>query len=194
LNKNSMIEVEKKFQPTKEQLEALLKDADFLGEKVNHDIYYDFEDLRLFYDNVKLRNRNGNFELKIDKKLSEDETDSISHEIEDEEEIKKYLQISVSIEEYTKENMIVFSDYVNNRKKYKKGAFIIDLDNMDFGYELCEVELLVDSEEKAKEASDAILSFVKQFGIEIQKIPSKRETYLRLKNPELYEKINGFKK
>ncbi|MFA7315789.1 MAG: CYTH domain-containing protein [Candidatus Paceibacterota bacterium] len=189
-----MIEVEKKFQPTKEQLEALLKDADFLGEKVNHDIYYDFEDLRLFYDNVKLRNRNGNFELKIDKKLSEDETDSISHEIEDEEEIKKYLQISVSIEEYTKENMIVFSDYVNNRKKYKKGAFIIDLDNMDFGYELCEVELLVDSEEKAKEASDAILSFVKQFGIEIQKIPSKRETYLRLKNPELYEKINGFKK
>jgi adenylate cyclase class IV len=186
-----MIEVEKKFQPTKEQLEKLLEGAEFLGLKINHDLYYDYDDLRLFHDNIKLRNRNGSFELKIGKQLSEDETDSIHTEIEDEEEIKKYLDITTPLEQYTKEQMIVSSDYVNNRKKYKKGEFTIDVDSMDFGYELCEVELLVPSEEKAKEASDVILAFVKQFGIEIQKIPSKRETYLRLKKPELYEKIYG---
>jgi len=188
-----MIEVEKKFQPTKEQLEKLLQGAEFLGEKVNHDIYYDYDDLRLFHDNIKLRNRNGNFELKIDKKVGNNDSDIISHEIEDEEEIKTYLHINIPLEQYIQNNMIIFSDYINNRKKYKKGEFTIDVDNMDFGYELCEVELLVDSEEKAKEASDSILSFVKQFGIEIQKIPSKRETYLLLKKPELYEKIYGNK-
>ena len=184
-----MIEVEKKFQPTKEQLEKLLEGAEFLGEKINHDVYYDYEDLRLFRDDIKLRDRNGSWELKIGKKIGITDTETISHEIEDEEGIKKYLGISIPLEQYVKENMIVFSDYVNNRKKYKKREFVIDLDSMDFGYELCEVELLVDSEEKAKEASDTILAFVKQFDIEIQKIPSKRDVYLSLKNPELYEKI-----
>lgn len=59
-----MIEVEKRFQPTEEQLAKLLADSAFLEKKVNHDIYYDFSDNKLFKSYVKFRSRNGNFEIK----------------------------------------------------------------------------------------------------------------------------------
>lgn len=64
-----MIEVEKKFKPTEEQLNAMVTGAEFLCEKVLHDVYYDYPDYRMFKKDVRLRNRNGNFELKIGQKM-----------------------------------------------------------------------------------------------------------------------------
>ena len=60
-----MIEVEKRFFYTEEQLAALIEDAQFVSVKVNHDIYYDHPDYRLISKNIRLRSRNGVFELKI---------------------------------------------------------------------------------------------------------------------------------
>ena len=37
-----MIEVEKKFIPTEEQLKSMLEGAEFLGEKNLEDFYYDY--------------------------------------------------------------------------------------------------------------------------------------------------------
>ena len=83
-----MIEVEKKFQPTKEQLAKMLADSEFIKEKDLHDVYYDYPDYKMFKAFVYLRNRNGRFELKI----GDDEIEGVSKEIEDEEEIKKYFK------------------------------------------------------------------------------------------------------
>jgi len=187
-----MIEVEKKFQPTGEQLRALLEGAEFLGEVVNHDIYYDFEDFRLFDKKIRLRNRNGNFELKIGKgKTDSDDIGIVREEIKDKEEIKKFLNINTSIQEFVNKNMIVLSDYVNNRKKYKKGLFNIDLDNMDFGYKLCEVEIMAEDEAGILNAQKLLSEFIGEYDIEIKKIPPKGEMYMRIKNSELGKKLFG---
>ena len=52
-----MIEVEKKFRPTKEQLENLLRDCIFIKEVVNHDLVYDYPDYRLISKSIRLRRR-----------------------------------------------------------------------------------------------------------------------------------------
>jgi adenylate cyclase class IV len=88
-----MIEVEKKFQPTKEQLDALLLDAQLVKEKTQHDTYYDFPDFRLFKKGIRLRKRGTGFELKIDPDRGISES-QISIEIENDSEIMEYLGLS----------------------------------------------------------------------------------------------------
>lgn len=183
-----MIEVEKGFQVTEEELGNLLKDAEFSGDKTNHDIYYDFPDYHFFNNGIKLRNRNGSFELKI--KLP----NGSSNEIEDEEEVKKYLNTELPIQGFVDENMVVFSDYINKRKKYKKDEFIIDVEGLDFVEKVLkgkviEIELMVNNENEVSLAIEKILNFAKEHGIMHKKIPAKREIYLMVYNPDLYKKL-----
>src|ERR1035437_2614520 len=112
-----MIEVEKKFQPTEEKLKSLLEHAEFLGEIINHDIYYDYNDFRLLKQDIRLRNRNGSFELKLGK------SSGVAEEIEEEEKIKKYFDTSRPIQDFIKENLILVIDYKAKRRKYKKEEF-----------------------------------------------------------------------
>ena len=151
-----MIEVEKKFQPTEEQLKAMLEGAEFLGEVVNHDAYYDYPDFRLFKKGVKFRKRNENFEIKID--LS----DVSAKEIEDREEIKKNFNTE-NLEMFIQENLIVLTDYEQARKKYTKEGFKIDVDTLNFGISSCDIEVLVEKEEEIKEAEDKIINFAKRY-------------------------------
>lgn len=181
-----MIEVERKFQPTDEQLKALLEGAVFEEELVLNDNLYDFSDYRLAKKDVRLRHRNGNFELKIGK--SED----VAEEIEDKEQIEKYFDTK-NLEEFVKNNLIIFTDYSTKRTRYKKGEFTIDIDRLSFGYNVCEIEILVDKEESIKEAEEKILTLVKGLGIEVKNLPSKRKEYLRIVKPEVYKELYGEK-
>ena len=180
-----MIEVEKKFRPTEEQLEALLKGAEFLGEKVLEDFYYDYSDCRLFKNYVYFRNRNGNFELKI----GDDEISGISDEIEKEEDIKLYFKTEKSLPEFIAENLAQIIHWKTTRKKYKKGQFIIDIDELDFGYKCIEIELLVSDKSKVQEAKKKIIELAVQYNWEIKDVPAKRREYLRLVKPEIYKKL-----
>src|SRR3989344_199194 len=99
-----MIEVEKKFQPTEEQLKVLLEGAEFLGEKIVHDIYYDYSDYRLLKKDVRLRNRNNFFELKVGK------SSGVSQEIEKREDIEKYFSTS-NLGEFIQKNLVVIIDF-----------------------------------------------------------------------------------
>jgi predicted adenylyl cyclase CyaB len=179
------IEVEKKFQPTPEQLEKLLDGAEFLGEKKNTDVYYDYPDYSLFKKDVRFRNRNGNYELKIG------QGDGVAEEIENEEGIKKYFNTAAPLKEFIEKNLIPFMEYGAKRMKYKKGDFTIDVDEMSFGYNLTEIELLVDSEDKIAEAGEKISELVKSCGIEIKELLSKRKMYIKTVKPELYETLFG---
>jgi adenylate cyclase class IV len=89
-----MIEVEKKFKPNAEQLNAMITDAEFLGEKILHDVYYDYPDYRMFKANIRFRNRDGNFELKLGKRSG------VAEEIENIEEIKKYFNTELELVEF----------------------------------------------------------------------------------------------
>ena len=180
-----MIEVEKKFQPTEEQLDSLLKDAIFMGEKTNHDVYYDYPDFRMLKSEIRLRNRNNSFELKIKK------TTGASQEIEDEGDIKKYFKTNLDLKEFVRENLIPIIDYKTKRKEYRKGEFVIDIDELSFGYKMCEIEILVETENQIKEAEEKILNLAREYNFEFKKILSKRAEYLRLFKPEIYKEIKG---
>ncbi len=179
-----MIEVEKRFQPTEQQKAELLSGAEFLGQKENHDIYYDYADYRLFKNNIRLRSRNGSFELKIGKESG------VAEEIEIKKDIEKYFNTD-KLEKFIADNLIPIVDYTTMRKKYKKDEFTIDVDKMSFGYDLCEIEVLVEKEENIREAEDKINNLAKEYGLEIKELPSKRGEYLRLLKPEIYKEIYG---
>ena len=174
-----MIEVEKKFIPTEENLKILLTDAEFLGEVTNHDICYDYPDWRLLKaGDIVLRARNGNFELKIKK------SQGVNTEIEDRSEIEKYFNTS-DLEEFINKNLIIAIEYKTTRKKYKKGDFNLDIDETDFGYKVGEIELMVVQEEDVKEAEEKIQEFASKNNLLIEKGLSKKKAYLKKFNIEL---------
>lgn len=180
-----MIEVEKKFQPTSEQLEKLLSGAEFLGEKTIHDLYYDYPDYRMFKKDDRLRDRSGSFELKVSVK------GGVAYEIDNEEEIKKYFGTEMDLKEFINQNLISFIDYTTYRKKYIKDGFSIDVDQMSFGDLFVEIELLVESEDSINEAENKILEISKSFGMEPKGPFVKREAYFTKVKPELYETLFG---
>jgi len=173
-----MIEVEKKFIPTEENLKILLTDAEFLGEVTNHDIYYDYPDFRFLKGNIAFRKRNGNFELKIQS------GSGIHEEIEDLEKIKEYFSTS-DLEEFINENLISAIEYRTVRKKYKKEDFNLDMDETDFGYQVGEIELMVEKEEDVKIAEEKIQEFASRNNLDLGKGLSKKRAYCKKFNIEL---------
>jgi thiamine-triphosphatase len=173
-----MIEVEKKFIPTEENLKILLTDAEFLGEVINHDIYYDYSDYRFLKGNIAFRQRNGNFELKIQS------GSGIHEEIEDIEKIKEYFDTS-GLQEFINENLISAIEYRTIRKKYKKEDFNLDIDETDFGCQVGEIELIVDKEEDVKNAEEKIQEFASRNNLDLGKGLSKKKAYLKKFNREL---------
>lgn len=80
-------------------------------------------------------------------------------------------------------------DLSNNRKSYKKNGFNIDIDKMSFDYEVCEIELLVEDENKIKEAEEKIVNFAKKYKLEPSKLLAKRIEYLKRFKPEVFQEI-----
>ena len=179
-----MIEVEKKFQPTEEQLKALVNNSKFIKEVELHDLYYDYPDYSLWKKTVFFRNRNGGFEVKIQVK----DTGSYN-EIEDEESIKKYFKTDKQISEFIKENFIVAVDFKTKRQKYKKDDFNIDVDELSFGYKCVEIELLVGDESQIKDAQEKIIHLAEQYGFDMKKVPPKRHEYFRIVKPDIYKDL-----
>lgn len=182
-----MIEVEKKFEPTEEQIKKITKDAIFIGELKNHDIYYDYTDFSLFQKSWKLRNRNGKFELKMSIGKGAEK------EVEDDEEIKKFLGISEDLASFVSSQLTPFIDFVNNRKKYKKDGFNIDIDETNFGMNSCDVEILVENENEIEGAKKKIEDFAKEHNLKDESGLSKRANYLKTFNPDLFQKLYGNK-
>jgi adenylate cyclase class IV len=181
-----MIEVEKSFDTTEEQLERIIEGAEFLGEVVNHDIYYDYPDLRMAKQKIKLRMRNGAPEIKAE--ISE----LVDKEIEDIEEIKKFLNIDTDLNEFITANMVEITNYKNRRRKYKKEGINIDVDNLDFGLSSCDFEIMVHDESAVPQATARILEFAKSYGLDVNnKNIGKRQAYLKKFKPEVYNKIYG---
>ena len=168
-------------------MESLIKDSEFLGEVVNHDLYFDYPDLRMFKKEVRLRKRNDKFELKI----GDDEDLGIAEEIEDDKEIEGYLKLNKSLKEFVEEDLIEIIDFKTKRIKYKKGEFNIDVDELDFGYKCVEIETMVKDKSQIKEAQENIIELAKSYNFEIKPIISKRKEYFRLLKPEMYKELYG---
>ncbi len=188
-----MIEVEKKFQPTEEQLQKLLAGAEFVSEKEHTDIYYDFPDYRLFKKGHRLRKRNDGYELKVALEGHKDSDLQLYNEIENDEGILEFLGLpkDASLQKFISSQMGIVCEIKTNRKKYKKDDFSLDVDNTDFGYDMVEIELLVDDESKIKEAEEEIISFAQRVGLNLTGLSGKTVEYLKRVRPEIYKEIYG---
>jgi len=189
-----MIEVEKKFILTTEQEKSLIEGADFLGEKKFTDIYYDDEDFSLTKKDLWLRNREGRFELKIPMNESIEKRISDQYkELESDEEILKYFHVdtTASIKGFlVAKKYKQFCVVKTTRKKYKKEGFNIDLDIVDFGYTLAEIEYMISDESKIKEAIQAIIEFAKKHDIDsAEYIRGKVTEYLRRNNSKHFQAL-----
>lgn len=184
------IEVEKKFILDEEAKINLVKDAEFLGIKVFTDTYYDTDKFGLSLKDTWLRFRENRWELKISlDKLNTKNFDQYM-ELESESEIREYLKLG---------NEVPFMDalvnafykpiakYTTTRKKYKKEGFIIDIDSADFGYEIVEIEKMVDMESNIEQASRDIMNFAEKHNLKGGQVRGKLTEYLRRNKKEYFD-------
>jgi adenylate cyclase class IV len=191
-----MIEVEIKCKPTAEQEAALLKGATFLGEEYLTDVYYDSAKYELSVRDYWLRTRNGKFVLKIPAaacKLLDIQRNTPKHEIEDEQEIRKILNLSL---QGTLEQSLIIAGYnqlytlAKRRKKYSKDGFIIDIDRATFGsltFDLCEIEILIEKSEDADCATQKLIEFAECHGITLKPVLGNLIALIKAINPEHFE-------
>lgn len=188
-----MVEVEKKFILTPEQEKALIDGAEFLGERKNTDIGYDGPDFSLTKKDIWLRNRNGKFELKLPMNESIEERISDQYkELESDEEILAYFGADTSeplADFLGKNGYVPILTIVTTRRKYKKEGFNIDLDAMDFGYNVAEIEYMAE-DDKVKEATNAIIEFAKKHNIDTESVVrGKAVEYLRRNSPKHFQAL-----
>lgn len=190
-----MIEIEKKFTLKEGDRERLLKNAEFVKKQVVNDTYYDTKNYSLAKKDWWLRLRNGGFELKVSFRIpSEKEKYAPTQyrEFETDEEIKKALGIvsQKSLEEALKEAgyQKAFS-LMTIREKYKKEGFTIDLDSVDYGYELAEIELMVEDENQINEAGERIRIFAERQGLSSEATRGKVLEYMKRFQPTQYEEL-----
>ena len=192
-----MIEVEKKFQPTEKQLQALLREAEFLGEKENVDTYYDLPGFvyAKATPEMKLRKRNGSYELKIKILKNAKDGTELNEELETDEEILERLGFpkNDNLEKLVQEKMEILCSIKTKRRKYKLREFCIDVDETDYGYNMCEIELGVEEESQIEEAEKKILDLATSFGFSLKKCPGKISECLRITRPEVYKELYGNK-
>jgi adenylate cyclase class IV len=188
-----MIEVEKKFILTPEQEKALIDEAEFLGEKQFTDTYYDDSVFSLTTKDIWLRERDGKYELKLPMNESlENRISDQYRELDVEDDILAHFGArGINIKDFlTQKGYLPFCTITTMRRKYKKEGFGIDLDAMDFGYIVSEIEYMTDDEANIKEATQSIIKFAQQFRINTNAIVrGKVAELLRMKNPAHFQAL-----
>lgn len=186
-----MIEVEKKFSPTVKQLKKLLLGAIFLEEITFSDTYFDTNEYLLILSDKWLRMRDGKLELKLPLGPIEHTGKSLDlyNEVINETQIRKILNLSKS-EEISKalknRGYRAVCKFKTIRKKYKKNGFNIDVDEVDFGYNLAEIEVLVTNSADINKASLKIIDFAKDNGLTVKYVRGKFVEYVFRYNKKLY--------
>lgn len=190
-----MIEVEQKFFYTDEQRARLIEGADFVGEKEMRDVYYDTDDLSLSKKDTWLRRRGRRFEIKTP--LHDNFGDAIQQydEIEDEPGLRKFLGFKKKEpleKSLTARGYKPIAEYYTVRSTYRKGDFIIDFDDSDYGeskYQILEIELQVENIEEMAAAADRIRSFGQEYGFSGVAIRGKLIEYFKRLRPDIYHTL-----
>ena len=82
-----------------------------------------------------------------------------------------------------------FVTIITKRQSYKKGEFHLDFDEMDFGFSTFEAELMIENESDSKTASDRIMEFAKQHGLNGSAGAGKVIEYLKRNNRKHYDAL-----
>lgn len=187
-----MIEVEKKFIFSAEDKERLVKDARFINEHTFTDIYYDTENYSLTTKDIWLRSRENKFELKTPAHQGSYRLVDQYEEIEDEVKIREVLNLPTEenfINAIAKAGYCPFCTCKTTRQKFKKEAFTIDIDSVDFqdfNYHIGEIELMVNEKSEVEDAIEKIITFAEINNLNIQPVRGKVIEYLKRVKPDHY--------
>lgn len=188
-----VIEVEKNFDLRPGDKEKLIEAAKFLGKKTFTDIYYDTEDFQLTTKDFWLRQRDGNWELKMPLNGTAANRDTDQYrELESEKEIALALELpgkSPLQKEIQDMGAKPFAAILTNRERYQKGNFHLDFDEMDFGFRTFEAELMVENESEIPAAEQKIIDFAREYGIDSAPGAGKVIEFLKLRHPAHYRAL-----
>lgn len=193
-----MIEIEKKFLLSKEAEQRLLAGAEFLGEKMFTDRYYDTDVFDLTISDRWLRARDDRFELKIALPRISGWSGSQYDEIIDEDVIREKLNIARINDLHSdliSRGYSIFCICKTIRRKYRNQSFVIDLDKAfypefpDFIYSIAEIELLVTDQSEVANATARITHFATMHGLTLERIPGKIVEYLSRFKPLHYARL-----
>ncbi len=196
----NMIEIEKKFKLNQEEKERLLIGADFLGEKIFTDVYFDTADFTLTKNDIWLRRRGNSLELKLPIYQAEKKEATQYQEITGEEKIREIFAVAPVLDF---ENDIkvfgyeAFCKLKTVRKEHLKSGFIIDFDKttsdiqgeQDFNYQIVEIELLVENINEILSANKKIEKFAKINNLKFERIRGKVAEYLSQKRPKHFKAL-----
>lgn len=191
-----MIEVEKKFSLMPGDEARLLQGAEFVKEIELHDTYYDAADWSLSLHDTWLRERNGTWELKIPLNTAGSDQRVIDQyrELDDEQSIATAIGLSGTgplLPRLTAAGYTVIAPLVTIRRKYRRDPFVIDIDRLDFGYTLAEIELLVMDETNMAEATSKILAFAETCHLKTIPVRGKVIEYLARFSPTHLDQLRA---
>lgn len=113
----------------------------------------------------------------------------IYDEIDDENQIKKILEVDTNInlgETIPNDRYKVLAEYSVSSDKYRIDEFVIGVNSTNFGYDMVEIELMVDSVDIAKDAEKRIYEFVTDHNLKNTARRAKLQEYCFRKYPEKF--------
>ncbi|XP_072271206.1 thiamine-triphosphatase isoform X2 [Pyxicephalus adspersus] len=173
------IEVERKFIPGPEVEKSLNAiGAKLLKEITFRDCYYDSPDLRLALADYWLRKREDSWELKYPPQIgARGLTGASTQYLEVTQENQIICKISEVLGVPSPPNIEAFglgelASFVTRRRRFQlpleessKTKVVVDLDEADFGFEVGEVEVIVETQEEVQNAMQKLEDICKKLGV-----------------------------
>lgn len=200
-----MLEIEKKFDRlTPEQRARLIEGAQFVTKVHNVDVYYDDAAYSLTTKDRWLRQRNGEWVLKLP---LQDRTDpnhkaDFDHyrELEDPVKIAQALGLVwpavVMVTDQERLQLLLaavgikpFATIDATRDKYRHGRFTIDIDQTTFGYEVAEIEAEAANEDDVEATSEAVTAFALGCGLTLRPVRGKLPEFILRHNRAHYDAL-----
>lgn len=190
-----MFEVEKKVALKEADLKTIERLGTFLGSRILTDTYFDTADFRYTTNDIWLRERECQFELKIGVRGIKGQVDRYE-EVTNESKILKKLGLEKEKDLYkalTNAKIFPYATFQTARRKYQIEEFTIDLDLAyfdDFIYRIAEIEMVVNKESKISQAEKSIIQFIERLGLDLnQPVKAKLIEFLSQKNPTHYQAL-----
>lgn len=136
--------------------------------------------------------RDNRWELKLPLKHFQTRAADQYRELETEAEISDYFKFPQDkslTEALTKAGYQPFASLTTTRSKYRKDGFIIDVDVIDFGYEIAEIEKMVETEAEMEQATKDILNFAQKYNLKTGKVRGKVIEYLKRNNQSHFDAL-----
>ncbi len=190
-----MIEIEKKFVVTEDAKKRIFDNAEFVKTIMFTDVYYDTQDFALTCSDRWLRRRDERMELKIPLPMENYRSRRIDQyrELENDNDIATELGIFMTnsslCDSLEKNGFISFATITTTREVYKSGDLNIVFDKADFGYNVGEIEMMVESENEMEIAIKNILDYANRIGVTLVSINGKLTEFIKRNDPAHYQKL-----